>query len=138
MVICYIRAVSTSAQSGRMRMLSRVVSTTDPAAKCSSWPNCTANTEVMAAAGQHSSRSTTWADIPNRSRPSAAKAARQTAGMSSIRTPASFQMCLSRRMLPRSPDAIRMPVMSMDRGVFMPPSSSSGWAMRVGTGICSR
>ena len=86
MVICYIRAVSTSAQSGRMRMLSRVVSTTDPAAKCSSWPNCTANTEVMAAAGQHSSRSTTWADIPNRSRPSTAKAARQTAGMSSIRT----------------------------------------------------
>lgn len=126
LVICYIRAVSTSAQSGRMRMLSRVVSTTDPAAKCSSWPNCTANTEVMAAAGQHSSRSTTWADIPNRSRPSAAKAARQTAGMSSIRTPASFQMCLSRRMLPRSPDAIRMPVMSMDRGVFMPPSSSNG------------
>ena len=30
MVICYIRAVSTSAQSGRMRMLSRVVSTTEP------------------------------------------------------------------------------------------------------------
>lgn len=29
-------------------------------------------------------------------------------------------------------------LMSMDRGVFMPPSSSSGWAMRVGTGICSR
>ena len=51
--------VMISAHSGRVTMLSRVVSTTLPAAKCSSWPNCTANTEVMAAAGQHSSSVTT-------------------------------------------------------------------------------
>ena len=76
--------------------------------------------------------------MPKRSRPSAAKAARHTAGMTSIRSPASFQMCRSQTICFRSPVAMRMPVMSMESGVFMLLSSSSGWAMRAGTGICSR
>ena len=45
-------------------MLSRVVRTTLPAANCSSCRNWTANTEVMAAAGQHSSSSTTCVAMP--------------------------------------------------------------------------
>ena len=119
-------------------MLSRVVSTTLPAANCSSWWNWTANTEVMDAAGQHSSSRMTCVTMPQRKSPSAAKAAMVSTGMKSIRTTVSFQMCLSVRVRCRSPEAMSIPVMSMERGVFMSPRSSMGWTMRSGSGIWSR
>ena len=61
-----------------------------------------------------------------------------TAGISSIRTPASCQICRSARMVRRLPEPMSIPVMSMERGVFMFPSSSRGWTMRVGRGSWNR
>ena len=58
--------------------------------------------------------------------------------MTSIRTAASFQMGWLQTMLFKSPAAISIPVMSMERGVFMAPSREMGWASRAGMGICRR
>ena len=77
--------------------------------------------------------------------------------MTSIRTAASFQMGLvCRRCCFKSPAAISIPVMSMERGVFMAPSremrlghAGQGWGFAGGkwpgrpgqrkcTGVCSQ
>ena len=39
---------------------------------------------------------------------------------------------MSVRVRCRSPEAMSIPVMSMERGVFMSPRSSMGWTMEVG------
>ncbi len=51
---------------------------------------------------------------------------------------ASCQICRSARMVRRLPEPISMPVISIESGVFMPPSSCRGWTISEGKGSCSR